>query len=145
MLCQSSFKLSYLFIPSLYFCCSHGNHHFSNRGVETEGLNNPDFDILEAAFRANHAVIIDLVSNFCILSTLSYSFSGPPSGLKSYKGSEEVIATMGQTKERRNNDIYALFLGQRDERTMGRILTQLGCEFVFGEVGVSETGKEVTG
>ena len=50
------------------------------------------------------------MSNFCILSTLSYSSNGPPTGLKSYKESEEVIATVGQTKERRNKDIYALFM-----------------------------------
>lgn len=76
--------------------------------AETEGLTNPDFDILVAALKVNHVTIIDLMSKFCIFSTLSYSSNGPPTGFKSYKESEEVIATVGQTKERRNR-IFMLY------------------------------------
>lgn len=51
-----------------------------------------------------------------------------------------------RSRQKREGTGYLCFIhGQRDERILGRVLTQLGCEFVFGEVGVSQTGKEVTG
>lgn len=94
------FKVFYLSIPVLFFCWSHGNHHFSNRGAETETLTLLGqlskvlhFGLYQNEQKAKHVVIPGPFLYFCIFFTLSSLFRWSCTEPKSYKESEDVIAT----------------------------------------------------
>ena len=129
----------------MFFCWSHGNDHFSNRVAETEGLTNPDFDILEAALKANHAAIIDLGVQLLHFVYPLLFFQWSSYWTQVLQRVWRSYCHCGTDKREKEQGYLCFIHGQRDERILGRVLSQLGCEFVCGEVGVSETGKEVTG